>query len=454
LEKGRRIDRYEVREPIGRGTTGAVYRAVDSRLGRVLAIKIVDGADGRGPAAADREQLMRGVLAASRIDHPNVVQVLDFGLVDGAVPYIVSEYLHGGTLAERLAGRGGAIEVAEAADVGLAVCAALRACHDGGVVHGGLTPRKIFLAETDTGPQVKLRDVGLRAAPAAAADDLRALAAVLETCVPEGMPEALRALLARAAAPAGHDRFESAFAFGRELWPFASPAGKDRWRDFYFRPARSAATPPPFEALGPFDVPAKELGPTQFLSTLPTPPALPESDAAAGGDRRALPIAAAGGTVLDRPAGELGGATEGSAAGELALATASATARSATPRPRRRVFAWVAAAGAGLLAAIVLFAALGRSADRRPASAGPRPLAPNDPPVARQVTPTDEGMARQVTPPPAKAAPRTATPPPDPPAKPSKAFADDVAKPARLRKHPSRRRKLPNVDANGVGILE
>ena len=78
---------------------GAVYRAVDTKLGRTVALKTVV-AHRRGDRLTEeiRERFMREALAASRVDHRNVVQVLDFGFADDGTPYMVMEYLRGRSL--------------------------------------------------------------------------------------------------------------------------------------------------------------------------------------------------------------------------------------------------------------------------------------------------------------------------------------------------------------------
>src|SRR5262245_61079312 len=96
---GQRIDRYEIREHVGQGGMGAVYRAIDTKLGRTVALKTVV-AHQRGDRLTEeiRERFMREALAASRVDHHNVVQVLDFGFADDGTPYMVMEYLRGQSL--------------------------------------------------------------------------------------------------------------------------------------------------------------------------------------------------------------------------------------------------------------------------------------------------------------------------------------------------------------------
>ncbi len=166
--KGQRIDRYEIREHIGQGGMGTVYRAVDTKLGRIVALKTVV-AHKRGDKLTEeiRERFMREALAASRVDHRNVVQVLDFGFADDGTPYMVMEYLRGRSLSAILKGASAPLAIDYVADVLLSVCAALRACHHVGIIHRDLKPANIYLCDTDTGWEVKVLDFGISKAPAA-----------------------------------------------------------------------------------------------------------------------------------------------------------------------------------------------------------------------------------------------------------------------------------------------
>ena len=99
----RRIDRYELHELIGEGGMGAVYRAIDSRLGRTVALKtVVSHRAAAGLTNELRQRFMREALAASKVDHRNVVQVIDFGVAEDGTPYLVMEYLRGRDLGEVL----------------------------------------------------------------------------------------------------------------------------------------------------------------------------------------------------------------------------------------------------------------------------------------------------------------------------------------------------------------
>src|SRR5512136_1102294 len=99
LQPGARLGPYEVVSPLGAGGMGEVYRARDPRLGRDVAVKVLPDALRTDPDRLRRfEQEAR---AASALNHPNPLTVLDVGTHDG-VPYVVSELLEGETLRERL----------------------------------------------------------------------------------------------------------------------------------------------------------------------------------------------------------------------------------------------------------------------------------------------------------------------------------------------------------------
>ena len=288
--KGRRIDRYELHELIGEGGMGAVYRAIDSRLGRTVALKtVVSHRSGEGLTNELRQRFMREALAASKVDHRNVVQVIDFGVTDDGTPYLVMEYLRGRDLGVVLRSAREPLAIAYVADIVLCVCAALRACHQQGVVHRDLKPSNIFLADTDTGPEIKVLDFGVSKAPVAGEltqegqilgtpqylspeqvngkvgpeSDQYALGVLLYVCLTKKLPfeehqnlsllraievgrfsgprahrpeipAALEAIVLRAMSADPRARFPSVHALGQALWSFASPRGQVEWKNYYF----------------------------------------------------------------------------------------------------------------------------------------------------------------------------------------------------------------------------
>ena len=155
LAIGTRIGAYEVRPLEGRGGTADVYRAVDTRIGREVALKVLSRetrAAGKLRALARLEHEAR-VLAT--LDHPNIARLHGIETVDG-VHALVLELVEGPTLADRIAA--GPIAVPEALTIGRQIAAALEAAHERGIVHRDLKPSNIKFA---AGGTVKLIDFGL-----------------------------------------------------------------------------------------------------------------------------------------------------------------------------------------------------------------------------------------------------------------------------------------------------
>src|SRR5208283_5949710 len=138
---------------LGSGGMGEVYRARDSRLDRIVAIKVLPTS-----CSADAERLQRFVQearSAAALNHPNILSIFDIGEDRGA-PYIVSELLEGQTLRERI--RSGALSSRKAIDYALQVARGLAAAHDKGIVHRDLKPENLFVTHDD---RVKILDFGL-----------------------------------------------------------------------------------------------------------------------------------------------------------------------------------------------------------------------------------------------------------------------------------------------------
>ena len=151
-------DRYRVLELIGRGGMGVVYKAEHSRIGKVLALKLLTGELTRHTDQVGR--FKREALMASRLSHPNTVQVFDFGDADG-LAYLAMEYVRGenlGTLVERL----GPLGAARTARIVIQICSSLAEAHDKGIVHRDLKPENIMVLKTSIGEDVaKVLDFGL-----------------------------------------------------------------------------------------------------------------------------------------------------------------------------------------------------------------------------------------------------------------------------------------------------
>ncbi|SEQ45844.1 serine/threonine protein kinase [Streptomyces sp. yr375] len=146
--------RYRVEARIAVGGMATVYRAVDTRLDRVLALKVMHPA-----LAADGsfvERFIREAKSVARLAHPNVVQVFDQG-ADGSYVYLAMEYIAGCTLRDVLRERG-ALQPRAALDILEPVLAALGAAHRAGFVHRDMKPENVLIGDDG---RVKVADFGL-----------------------------------------------------------------------------------------------------------------------------------------------------------------------------------------------------------------------------------------------------------------------------------------------------
>jgi serine/threonine protein kinase len=157
---GSEIDgRYRVVELIGEGGMGKVYLAEHIEIGKRVALKVLHPSYSRMPDLVER--FRREARAASKIGHPNIVDVTDSGATaDGSV-YFVMEYLEGVELGSVIE-REGALDVARALRISGQICRALQAAHREGIIHRDLKPENIFLivrgGEADV---VKVLDFGI-----------------------------------------------------------------------------------------------------------------------------------------------------------------------------------------------------------------------------------------------------------------------------------------------------
>jgi eukaryotic-like serine/threonine-protein kinase len=149
-------DRYEILSELGRGTSGVVYKAHDPKLDRLVSMKILrpELVSLEESGVGLRQRFHQEAVAAGRLTHPAIIAVHDVGEAEGR-PFIVMEYIEGGTLADLLLG-GQPLPLADAVEIVVQVCAALDYAHRHGVVHRDIKPRNILV-----GPGVtKVTDFG------------------------------------------------------------------------------------------------------------------------------------------------------------------------------------------------------------------------------------------------------------------------------------------------------
>jgi len=133
---------FTLRERIGKGGMGVVYKAWQHSVGREVAVKVMSAKINQDPEAAKR--FFREAKLASRLAHPNIVTVFDFGQDEDRLLYIVMEYLTGTTLREALE-RGEPFDLSRVRRMLFQLCDALEAAHEATIVHRDLKPANIVL---------------------------------------------------------------------------------------------------------------------------------------------------------------------------------------------------------------------------------------------------------------------------------------------------------------------
>ena len=149
-------DRYRVIEPLGVGAMGSVYRGERLKLGRVVAIKVLNEAV---PNEASRRRFEREAMAMAKLEHPNCGGVLDVGIHDGN-PYVVMEFVSGQNVKDIL--KAGPISVERAVEITRQVLSGLSHAHEHGITHRDIKPANIVLSQkSGVGDLVKILDFGL-----------------------------------------------------------------------------------------------------------------------------------------------------------------------------------------------------------------------------------------------------------------------------------------------------
>jgi TolB-like protein/predicted Ser/Thr protein kinase len=240
LQSGAKLGPYKIEACIGAGGMGEVFRAVDTRLRRTVAVKLLPLSRSADPS--HRQRFLREARSASALSHANIVSVYDLCSHDG-YDFIVMEYVDGRTLKDMIGIS--SLPLHEIVDLGAQIASALQAAHSAGIVHRDIKPANIMVTPNH---QVKVLDFGIAKSVSAmaAGDDLEAETATLARVTEAG---ALIGTLAYMSPEQTRgepvDRRSDIFSFGSLLYeastgrlPFAGPSA------FAVMQQIATATPP------------------------------------------------------------------------------------------------------------------------------------------------------------------------------------------------------------------
>src|SRR4026209_816570 len=147
------IAHYRIMEPIGAGGMGAVYKAYDTKLQRVVALKLPPS---EYISQQDRRRrFFQEARAASALNHPHILTVYEVGEEDGK-PYIAMEYVEGETLREKIRAR--ALKIRDSLDIAIQIAEGLAKAHEAGIIHRDLKPENLMIRQDG---YAKILDFGL-----------------------------------------------------------------------------------------------------------------------------------------------------------------------------------------------------------------------------------------------------------------------------------------------------
>ncbi len=152
LPPGSRLGRYQILEQIGRGGMATVFRAYDPELDRHVAVKVLPSFQAEDPTFVER--FRQEAQSIARLNHPNIIQVYDFG-EDKGFTFIVMEYVTGGTLARHVTH---ALALEEVLEWVSPIAQALEYAHSQSIVHRDIKPANVLVDENG---KPKLSDFGL-----------------------------------------------------------------------------------------------------------------------------------------------------------------------------------------------------------------------------------------------------------------------------------------------------